>query len=50
MSLTPATSLFDLGGFAHAAESITGFPVDIRTDDLDGDVHFRHILDEAVPL
>ena len=50
VSLTPATSLFDLGGFAHAAESITGFPVDILTDDLDGDVHFRHVLDEAVPL
>ena len=50
VSLTAATSVFDLGGFAHAVESITGFPVDVLTDDLDGDVHFRHVFDEAVPL
>ncbi|MGN6408141.1 MAG: nucleotidyltransferase family protein [Curtobacterium sp.] len=51
VSTTPATSLFDLGGFAHAVESMTGFPVDILLDDfLDEDVHFRHVLVEAVPL
>jgi predicted nucleotidyltransferase len=50
VSLTPATSLFDLGGFAHATECITGFPVDVLTDDLHDDVHFRHVMDEAVPL
>lgn len=38
-------------GFAHAVESMTGFPVDILLDDfLDEDVHFRHVLVEAVPL
>ncbi|WP_260980985.1 nucleotidyltransferase family protein [Curtobacterium pusillum] len=50
VALTPATSLFDLGGFAQAVESLTGFTVDILTDDLAGDEHFRHVLDEAVPL
>ncbi len=50
VSLTPEASLFDLGGFAHEVESITGFSVDILTDDLDDDEHFRHVLAEAVPL
>jgi uncharacterized protein len=51
VSTTPTTSLFDLGGFAHAVESMTGFPVDILLDDfLDEDAHFRHVLVEAVPL
>ncbi|MBT1607151.1 nucleotidyltransferase family protein [Curtobacterium flaccumfaciens] len=27
--LTPAASLFDLGGFAHEVERITGFEVDV---------------------
>ncbi|WP_263089454.1 helix-turn-helix domain-containing protein [Curtobacterium sp. RIT-PI-V] len=48
--LTPATSLFDLGGFAHEVEAITGFDVDILTDDLEDDAHFAHVLEEAVPL
>ncbi|RDI02259.1 hypothetical protein DEU32_101163 [Curtobacterium sp. AG1037] len=50
VSLTPAASLFDLGGFAHEVETITGFTTDLLTDDLDGDDAFRHVLDEAVPL
>ncbi|UXN29979.1 helix-turn-helix domain-containing protein [Curtobacterium flaccumfaciens] len=48
--LTPAASLFDLGGFAHEVERITGFEVDVLTDDLEDDEHFAHVLDEAVPL
>lgn len=47
---TCATSLFDLGGFALAVEEMTGFPVDVLTDDLRGDPHFEHVLEEAVPL
>ena len=50
VALTPEASLFDLGGFAHAVETITGFEVDILTDDLEGDQHFAHVLDQAVPL
>lgn len=50
VSLTPGASLFDLGGFAHEVETITGFDVDLLTDDLEDDEHFRHVLDEAVPL
>ena len=50
VALTPDASLFDIGGFAHAVETITGFEVDILTDDLEGDEHFAHVLDEAVPL
>ncbi|MFJ3035558.1 helix-turn-helix domain-containing protein [Curtobacterium pusillum] len=50
VSLTPGASLFDLGGFAHEVEAITGFDVDLLTDDLEDDEHFRHVLDEAVPL
>ena len=50
VGLTPEASLFDLGGFADAVESLTGFGVDLLTDDLRDDEHFRHVLDEAVPL
>lgn len=50
VALTPDASLFDLGGFAHEVERITGFAVDVLTDDLDDDPHFAHVLDEAVPL
>lgn len=50
VSLTPAASLFDLGGFAHEVERLTGFDVDILTDDLEDDEHFAHVLTEAVPL
>lgn len=50
VSLTPAASLFDLGGFAHEVEEITGFDVDLLTDDLEDDEHFVHVLGEAVPL
>ncbi len=50
VSLAPGASLFDLGGFAHEVEAITGFDVDLLTDDLEDDEHFRHVLDEAVPL
>lgn len=50
VSLGPGASLFDLGGFAHEVEEITGFAVDLLTDDLEEDEHFRHVLDEAVPL
>ncbi|MDM7891143.1 helix-turn-helix domain-containing protein [Curtobacterium caseinilyticum] len=50
VGLTPEASLFDLGGFAHEVEELTGFPADVLTDDLTDDDHFRHVLDEAVPL
>lgn len=50
ISLGPGASLFDLGGFADAVENITGFSVDLLTDDLEDDDRFRHVLDEAVPL
>lgn len=50
VTLTPETTLFDLGGFAHAVELITGFAVDVLTDDLADDEHFAHVLSEAVPL
>lgn len=50
VSLGLDASLFDLGGFAHEVEEITGFDVDLLTDDLEDDEHFRHVLDEAVPL
>ncbi|MBK0297371.1 nucleotidyltransferase domain-containing protein, partial [Bacillus sp. S34] len=48
VSLTPGASQVDLGGFAHEVEAITGFDVDLLTDDLEDDEHFRHVLDEAV--
>lgn len=50
VSLTSDASLFDLGGFAHEVEEITGFDVDLLTDDLEDDEHFRHVLEEAIPL
>ncbi|MBF4604914.1 XRE family transcriptional regulator [Curtobacterium flaccumfaciens pv. oortii] len=50
VSLTPVASLFDLGGFAHVVERITGFEVDVLTDDVGEDEHFAHVLYEAVPL
>jgi predicted nucleotidyltransferase len=48
--LTPAASLFDLSGFANEVERLTGFDVDILTDDLEDDEYFAHVLTEAVPL
>lgn len=50
VGLTPEASLFDLGGFAHAVESMTGFAVDLLTDDISDDEHYAHVLTEAVPL
>lgn len=50
VTLRPGASLFDLGGFAHEVEAITGFVADVLIDDLDGDEAFRHVLDEAVRL
>ncbi|QCR42811.1 DNA-binding protein [Curtobacterium sp. SGAir0471] len=50
VGLAPGASLFDLGGFAAAVEDLLGFAADVLTDDLVGDEHFRHVLDEAVPL
>ncbi|WP_404561567.1 nucleotidyltransferase domain-containing protein [Curtobacterium sp. AB7] len=50
VSLTPVASLFDLGGFAHVVEHITGFEVDVLTDDIEEDEHFAPVLAEAVPL
>ncbi|MFJ4220643.1 nucleotidyltransferase domain-containing protein [Curtobacterium luteum] len=47
---TSDTSLFGLGAFVLAVEELTGFPVDVLTDDLRGDPHFEHVLAEAVPL
>lgn len=50
VGLAPGASLFDLGGFAAEVEHLLGFEADVLTDDLVGDDHFRHVLDEAVPL
>ncbi|GGK98133.1 putative nucleotidyltransferase [Curtobacterium luteum] len=50
VGLTSEASLFDLGGFAHAVEEMTGFEVDLLTDDIGDDPHFAHVLGEAVPL
>jgi predicted nucleotidyltransferase/DNA-binding XRE family transcriptional regulator len=50
VSLTPAASLFDLGGFANEVERLTGFEVDVLTDDIEDDKYFAHVLTEAVPL
>lgn len=50
LSLKPAASLFDLGGFANEVQRLTGFEVDVLTDDIADDEHFAHVLDEAVPL
>jgi predicted nucleotidyltransferase/DNA-binding transcriptional regulator YiaG len=48
--VTDAASLFDLGGFALSVEEITGFAVDLLTDDQTDDAHFSHVRDQAVPL
>jgi predicted nucleotidyltransferase len=50
VSASSSASLFDLGGFALAVEDITGFAVDLLTDDQTKDVHFAHVHDQAVPL
>ena len=50
VSVSDSASLFDLGGFALAVEEITGFPVDLLTDDQTHDGHFSHVRDQAVPL
>lgn len=50
VGLAPGASLFDLGGFAHVVEELTGFDVDLLTDDVADDPHFAHVLAEAVPL
>lgn len=50
VSLMPAASLFDLGGFANEVERLTGFDVDVLTDDIEDDEYFAHVLTEAVPL
>lgn len=42
--------LFDLGAFVAAVEEITGFPVDVLTEDQVDDEYFAHVLVEAVPL
>lgn len=50
VALSPDASLFDLGGFADAVEQMTGFAVDLLTDDQTDDEHFAHVLQQAVPL
>lgn len=50
VTLEPGATLFDLGGFADAVERVTGFTVDLLTDDQAQDEHFAHVLEEAVPL
>ncbi|OII38280.1 DNA-binding protein [Curtobacterium sp. MMLR14_010] len=50
VSMTDSASLFDLGAFALAVEEITGFAVDLLTDDQTDDAHFSHVRDQAVPL
>jgi predicted nucleotidyltransferase/DNA-binding XRE family transcriptional regulator len=46
----PDVDLFDLGAFVAAVEEMTGFPVDVLTDDQLDDEYFAHVRDEAVPL
>ncbi|WP_323743240.1 helix-turn-helix domain-containing protein [Curtobacterium sp. VKM Ac-1395] len=50
VAMTDSVSLFDLGAFALAVEEITGFPVDLLTDDQTHDRHFAHVQAQAVPL
>lgn len=50
VTLEPEASLFDLGGFAHAVEGITGFAVDLLTDEQIDDEHCAHVREQAVPL
>ena len=50
VSVGADASLFDLGGFADAVEQMTGFAVDLLTDDQVQDEHFAHVLEQAVPL
>lgn len=50
VSLTDSASLFNLGAFALAVEEITGFAVDLLTDDQTDDAHFSRVRDQAVPL
>jgi predicted nucleotidyltransferase len=42
--------LFNLGAFVVAVEEITGFPVDVLTEEQLDDEHFAHVRDDAVPL
>ncbi|WIB12015.1 nucleotidyltransferase family protein [Curtobacterium sp. MCPF17_052] len=46
----PGADLFDLAGFVVAVEAVTGFPVDVLTEDQLDDEHFAHVRDDAVPL
>ncbi|HEY5222144.1 MAG TPA: nucleotidyltransferase domain-containing protein [Microbacteriaceae bacterium] len=46
----PHTSLFDLGRFANDVEMLTGFSVDVITEQQARSPHFRHVLDGALPL
>ncbi|KQO62845.1 nucleotidyltransferase domain-containing protein [Curtobacterium sp. Leaf261] len=50
VTLDAEASLFDIGAFAAAVEEITGFPVDVITDDHLQDPFFAHIDAEAVDL
>jgi predicted nucleotidyltransferase len=49
VSTTPGASLFDLGGFAAAVEALTGFDVEVLTDD-DTDDHLAHLAADALVL
>ena len=42
--------LFDLGAFVDEVEEMTGFPVDVLTEDQLDDEYFAHVRTEAVPL
>jgi predicted nucleotidyltransferase len=46
----PGADLFDLGGFVAAVEAITGFPVDVLTEEQLDDEYFAHVGKDAVPL
>lgn len=46
----PGADLFDLGGFVVAVEGLTGFPVDVMTEEQLDDEYFAHVRDDAVPL
>jgi hypothetical protein len=50
VDLEPGVDLFDLAAFVVAVEKMTGFPVDVLTDDQLDDEPFAHVRDEAVPL
>lgn len=50
VSTDESTSLFDLSAFVADVEELTGFTVDILTEDHTHNPYFTRVLEEAVPL